>query len=153
MLCDEFDIVMIEPFLLEQNEKRIEGAELDILSRKRCIMPVFKNNHWILVSFDRNNRTITYFDSLQSSGYYTAVMENVKKLLLMKGENPEDWLYLNPSTTPQQIANDCGPFIRHFAKQFASRQSIGYTNINAFRQKMAYEISMIKKKLKRKISY
>lgn len=123
--------------------KKVNLFEKDII-----IIPInIHNYHWALSIINNKEQTITYYDSIASSGT-TRVLHDLQDYMNSEaqrlGLNKVNYaLNFNGKSPQQSNGSDCGVFTCTNAKLLANDQLLNYSqkDMKTIRRRMVYEIS------------
>ncbi|PNS18829.1 hypothetical protein CAC42_5368 [Sphaceloma murrayae] len=92
--------------------KGIKGDKL--LRTERIFFPTNTGAHWTLLTISGKNKTIEYFDSMNTRGFaskkYTSLATAWLKLELGAKFKEDEWTILQSKSAQQDNMNDCGVF-------------------------------------------
>ncbi|KAL6454545.1 Senp1 Sentrin-specific protease 1 [Candida maltosa Xu316] len=121
--------------------------KIDLFQKAKVLVPVnIANTHWALAVIDNMDRTITYYDSLNTVGNPQAVanlatyMDGEAKRL---GLEPITYDLIPHVTSPQQKnGSDCGVFTCTTARYISGDKKLNFSqdDMKVIRRKMVYEI-------------
>lgn len=124
--------------------------KVKLLSFKKLLFPICMNNHWTLAAWDADSKTLSHYDSLNSSAanslYYFKLFLNARKTM----ENPEpaalcglkENLDAFPAALKQKNAVDCGVYVCMAARSIIQNFPFTFSaaNMNPIRKCMLYEL-------------
>lgn len=132
----------------------LKRKKLNVAEKAIIFVPInILGTHWALAVVDNTAKSISYMDSLASSGNLPA-LETIREYMVQEGKKHnllvDFYSYtLHPrARTPQQLNGyDCGVFTCQCARYLAKKRGLlyGQKDMKTIRRRMAYEI--ISKKL------
>lgn len=132
----------------------LKRKKLNVTEKAIIFVPInILGTHWALAVVDNTAKSISYMDSLASSGNLPA-LETIREYMVQEGKKHnllvDFYSYtLHPrAKTPQQLNGyDCGVFTCQCARYLARKRGLlyGQKDMKTIRRRMAYEI--ISKKL------
>lgn len=121
--------------------------KVNLLEKKKVIVPInIMSTHWALAVVDNEATTITYYDSLASSGNIGALeilsMYMSKEAERLQTSAPAYSLSPNVKTPQQLNGFDCGVFTCTTAKYVSRNKDLSFSqkDMKIIRRRMAYEI-------------
>jgi sentrin-specific protease 1 len=122
--------------------------KLNLFEKDLIIIPInILNTHWALALIDNSQYSITYYDSLTSSGN-RRVLEILQDYMKQEAKrlsvNIPDYELIANGNSPQQTNGyDCGVFTCTNARLLACRRDLQYSqkDMKIIRMRMTYEIS------------
>lgn len=123
--------------------------KINVNSKNLIIIPInILSTHWSLAIVDNINLTITYYDSLNSSGNLNALLL-IKDYMIqeaVKNNSPLNYhdfkLIPNFKTPQQENGSDCGVFTCTCANFIANNKPLNYSqnDMSTIRSRMCFEI-------------
>lgn len=121
--------------------------KVNLMEKDLIVVPInIMGTHWAAAAIDNKEQTISYYDSLSSSGNARAVLllqDYMTKECERLAVDPIQYSLLpNVKTPQQQNGYDCGVFTCTVARKVAERSPLAFSqkDMKTIRRKMAYEI-------------
>lgn len=121
--------------------------KINVMEMNKIVVPINSmNTHWAVAVVDNIQLTISYYDSLSSSGNFPAV-QTLEQYMMLEADRlgvpPKSYtLQPNMKTPQQQNGYDCGVFTCTVAKHIAQETPLLFSqkDMQTIRRRMAYEI-------------
>ncbi|KAJ3158870.1 hypothetical protein HDU86_002558 [Geranomyces michiganensis] len=123
-----------------------------IFSFERAVVPINRGNlHWCLVAIDLLSGRLHYYDSMKpADSYARKVLETIERYLCDERADkldepdapPLKWTHHVEPCPQQEDGGSCGVFTCLFAKRFALRRPMTFTQalVDRFRVKLAWDL-------------
>lgn len=123
--CHVYSVLQSDKLTPSSKQSFIKKTTKDInlLDKDLVLIPINKDNHWLLVILEPRERRILYYDSFYEERYTTTVIKNIGGLINRNytTSRPSGWTVKMDEDGPRQTNNhDCGIFICHYAKTYVA---------------------------------
>ncbi|CAI5755585.1 unnamed protein product [Candida verbasci] len=128
--------------------KWAKRRKVDQYKKEKVLVPVnISNTHWALSVIDNIEKTITYYDSLDTKHGNPQAVKNLNEYMrqeaLRLGHTPIEYELISFFKSPQQNnGSDCGVFTCTAAKFISGNQELKYSqkDMKNIRRRMVWEI-------------